>query len=378
MLCSLLLLLSGCGITQLFPSLSLPDGEQSQTSGEDGYYEDEAPEAENTLVIWYTTENDFSDLLEALTEKYNKLGVITAQLRAFETETELARALNYSRPDLLLCASNIAMGLWNNGNLCRLGTNAEFIPALCAQSESIGRGYFPFGISAQVLLVNTSLALELAGGEIPTGLFSSLENIMNLSSDFPREDGISLIAAENFADVFSAYMTAAGDEFTGLRENDINSSCYGKLYNYFAEGAYKGSVSLDSSAAQAVIEGRCVCAFVSSLDIPALNDSCTVMPMPDFAGVKPCSVGIADGLAVCCENPARYNAIVDYLNYIFSLDSSAEVEALGRVSTGSFGGDNFSRIGGRDSIRLSLPSSENELSISIFDSWFRKMLTVLK
>ena len=328
------LLLSGCG-------------EEIQT-----------PE-EETVSIWLVEGELLSAELAALAEQFNNASFpVKAELRAFANEEELGAALDSARPDLIFCGHERAVALHEQGRLRDVSAGFTHAPAysesFLALSDCVGSAFFPIGAETELLAVNGPAFDQSAASALGRGSITSIEGLCAAASACGQQ-GQVFFTADSFTSLFTLALGPVGSGFSGVREQDILSEDYKRVYNLLAEAAYEGGLAAcDSPALPLAENGDVVCALVSSIELTGeLSGELELHPLSGPAGCFARAVG----LAVTSPFSGREQAIAKFLSWLLQPQRAVEL-ALPHGLIPAVTGWEPEEAGVLDTALLSLSSAE--------------------
>lgn len=282
---------------------------------------------EETVSIWYVEGELLSAELRTLAEQFNSASFpVKTELRAFADEAELGAALDSARPDLILCGHERAVALYEQGRLGDVSSGFSQAPAysesFLALSDCVGRAFFPVGAETELLAVNGP-AFEGSAASAPgMASLSTLEGLCAAATACGQQ-GQVFFTADSFTALFAAALGPLDSGFSGIREQDMLSEDYKRVYNLLAEAAYEGGIgAYDSAALPLVKSGEPVCALVASTGLAGEQDeSLAYYPMPGVSG----SLARAVGLAVTSPFSGREQAIARFLSWLLQPRRAADL-----------------------------------------------------
>ena len=273
---------------------------------------------EETVSIWFVDGALLSAELRTLSEQFNSASFpVKTELRAFADEAELGAALDSARPDLILCGHERAVSLYEENRLGDVSTGFSQPPAynesFLALSDCVGRAFFPIGAETELLAVNGTAFESSEAGALGPNSLSTLEGLCAAAAACGQQ-GQVFFTADSFTALFAAALGPLGSGFSGLREQDMLSEDYKRVYNLLAEAAYEGGLAACDSPALSLAEsGEVVCALVSSIELTGeLSGELELHPLPGPAGCFARAVG----LAVTSPFSGREQAIAKFLSWL--------------------------------------------------------------
>ena len=282
---------------------------------------------EETVSIWLVEGELLSTELTALAEQFNNASFpVKAELRAFANEEELGAALDSARPDLILCGHERAVALHEQGRLRDVSSGFTQAPAFGESflklSDCVGSAFFPVGAETELLVLNGPAFDQSAASALGRESITSIEGLCAAASAC-GEQGQLFFTADSFTALFTLALGPVGSGFSGVREHDILSEDYKRVYNLLAEAAYEGGVAAyDSAALPLVKSGEPVCALVASTGLAGEQDeSLAYYPMPGVSG----SLARAVGLAVTSPFSGREQAIARFLSWLLQPRRAADL-----------------------------------------------------
>ena len=324
---------------------------------------------EETVSIWFVDGALLSAELRTLSEQFNSASFpVKTELRAFADEAELGAALDSARPDLILCGHERAVSLYEENRLGDVSTGFSQPPAynesFLALSDCVGRAFFPIGAETELLAVNGTAFESSEAGALGPNSLSTLEGLCAAAAACGQQ-GQVFFTADSFTALFTAALGPLGSGFSGLREQDMLSEDYKRVYNLLAEAAYEGGIAAyDSAALPLVKSGEPVCALVASTGLAREQDgNLSFWPMPGVSG----SLARAVGLAVTTPFSGREQTIARFLSWLLQPRRAADL-ALTRGLIPAIGGWAPEEPGGVETALLSL--SEEMLYFPPLDSGF--------
>lgn len=278
-------------------------------------------ERRGAVTIWYAeTDAAAAQLAEAAGEYNSSLSrtALPVKLVAYADERALAAAFDEGAPDIVLCSHFRAFDMAARGRLtdisASLASRAPSYPkGTESRNASIGKSFFPIGISTQVLLVNKSLCTDAP--------YADLEALCARASAYADECSAPFFAVSAPAELFFTALLRAGEEFVA-QADAVQGENYIRIYNLIAGAAYCGALADMSGAevAEAVATGALPCAIVSTASLSEGGiDGCAVYALPTLsAGVAGGSYGEAFGLAVTAGGSRSMNDIAAFIAWLFS------------------------------------------------------------
>ena len=276
-----------------------------------------------TVSIWYVKSTVTSGIADAVTASfsYENDGYYVS-LRAFDTESLMAQALDESRPDLIVCSYERASILYGGDHLADLSDcGIEYGCVFSDDSGMTGSAFFPLYGSVDVLYVNDSLWAETHEDELSPDQLATVSSICSAAIDYTRLSGSAFFAADNYAPVFAACLRQSGSTFNAVRNLDTASSDYVAMYNLFAEAAHEKAISVsDTSAKTLVSEGTVVCGLIPSYSAVNTGEGFSVYPAFQHDLKSSLSCAAVTGIAVTSENGGA-EACADVISRIISSGS---------------------------------------------------------
>lgn len=320
------------------------------------------PEEEKTPVvsIWYVQDALLSAELVSLSEQFNRESdSVKAELKAYPDEASLGSALDSARPDLILCGYERAASLYEQGRLRDVSSALPDPPAyresFLSDSGCVGRSFFPIGAETQLLVLNGAAFDASPASALGREALSSLESLCAAASDFGREDAGVFFTADSFTALFTAALGSSGNDFSGVRQVDIQSESYKNIYNLLANAAYEGGLAAwDVPALPLVESGEVICAFISSTGLTeGLAEGLELYPMPT---VGEAHFARAVGLAVTSPFSGGGEAAAQFLSWLCRPQRAVSL-ALSAGLTPASEGWEPKEPGKLDAVLLSLASS---------------------
>ena len=282
---------------------------------------------EETVSIWLVEGELLSAELTALAEQFNNASFpVKAELRAFANEEELGAALDSARPDLILCGHERAVALHEQGRLRDVSSGFTQTPAFSESfltlSDCVGSAFFPIGAETELLVLNGPAFDQSAASALGRDTLTTLDGLCAAASAC-GEQGQLFFTADSFTALFTLALGPVGSGFSGVREQDILSEDYKRVYNLLAEAAYEGGLAACDSPALSLTEsGEVVCALVSSTGlIGELSGELELYPLSGPAG----GFARAVGLAVTSPFSGREQAIAKFLSWLLQPQRAAEL-----------------------------------------------------
>lgn len=277
-------------------------------------------ESRGAVTIWYVEGVKAADALKALAEDYNSSvarAELPVKLVGFDSEQTMAAAFDEGAPDLVFCSHYRALDMYERAKLTdvslALSDGApEYAKTLTSRSACIGKSFFPVGLNAQVLLINTELCV---GADM-----SSLEALSLSAQDYTVATGKPFYSVGSFSALFFTALLREGEEFSAML-TDKPTPTYTTLYNLFAENAYVGALTVAADgAAEKVSSGELPCAAVMTSELPAkLPRALEVRAVPPLRSDSGSgALNEAWGLAVTAMGSRSVNDISAFLSWLFS------------------------------------------------------------
>ena len=314
---------------------------------------------EETVSIWFVEGELLSAELRTLTEQFNMASFpVKAELRAFSNEEELGAALDSARPDLILCGHERAVALHEQGRLRDVSSGFTQPPAysetILTLSDCVGSAFFPIGAETELLALNGPAFDQSAASALGRETITSIEGLCAAASACGQQ-GQVFFTADSFTTLFTLALGPVGSGFSGVREQDVLSEDYKRVYNLLAEAAYEGGLAAcDSPALPLVESGEAVCALVSAAGLTGeLGGELELHPLSGPAG----GFARAVGLAVTSPFSSREQAIAKFLSWLLHPQRAVEL-ALSRGLIPAVTGWTPEEPGTLDTALLSLRSAE--------------------
>ena len=309
---------------------------------------------EQTVSIWLVEGELLSAELTVLTEQFNSASFpVKAELRAFADEAALGEALDSARPDLILCGHERAVALYEQDRLRDISALFSQAPAysesFLALSDCVGSAFFPIGAETELLVLNGPAFDGSAASALGRESLSTLEGLCAAASACGGQ-GQVFFTADSFTALFTAALGPVAG-FSGIREQDILSEDYKRVYNLLAEAAYEGGLAAYGDSALSLAEnGNVVCALVSSIGLTGeLSGELELHPISGPGGCFARAVG----LAVTSPFSGQEQAIAKFLSWLLQ-PQRAESLALSRGLIPAITGWTPEEPGALDTALLSL------------------------
>lgn len=284
-------------------------------------------DARGVVSVWCVDGGTASGALDELAKEYNhslSRAQLPVEMKRFTDEAELAAALDSATPDIILCTHYRAFEMHARSKLADISSALdvsarEYPMALSSRNVSIGSSFFPLGIQAQVLLVNTALCGE---AELTT-----MDALSRSAQDYCSETGAAFYAVDSYSALFFTELLREGDEFAAQLP-DKPSGAYKALYNLLAEDVYRGALlpSCDDAAAR-VLSGELACAILPSSALPnKLGRGFEIRPVPPLYPENDSGyLGEAWGLAVTAGGSRSADDIASFISWLLSGDRSVKL-----------------------------------------------------
>lgn len=323
LLLCLALLLTGCGAGDAQPSApSSPSLSSEPTDAPETPPPVEPPAPTEgplaqTLELWLAEDLPLCGALAELAEDYAaRRPELELKTVVYASETELLEALEWGRPDLLLCGEAAAEELLDEGRLGSVSLPAEtpllFRGAPACAAESL----IPLCAEAAVLVLKEENLPLLENCD-------TLETLGRLASDYARSKERPFFSADSFAQLIACALAQKGSPFYTRRELDRGSEAYRGVYNLLADAAFEGGlVSLNEPVLSAVERGDLICGVCGSRMLAqAESGDLAVLPLPPMAGCEAMTEARIWGLAVSAEADGERAA--DFLSWLLAQDRTA-------------------------------------------------------
>lgn len=277
-------------------------------------------DARGVVSVWCVDGGTASGALDELAKEYNhslSRAQLPVEIKRFTDEAELAAALDSATPDIILCTHYRAFEMHARGKLADISSALndsalEYPMALSSRSASIGSSFFPLGMQAQVLLVNTALCGE---AELTT-----MDALSGSAQDYCSETGAAFYAVDSYSALFFTELLREGDEFTA-QLLDKPTGAYKALYNLLADDVYSGALlpACDDAAAH-VLSGELACAIVPSSALPnKIGRGFEIRPVPPLYQENDSGyLGEAWGLAVTAGGSRSADDIASFISWLLS------------------------------------------------------------
>lgn len=282
---------------------------------------------EQSVSIWLVEGELLSAELTALAEQFNNASFpVKAELRAFADEEELGAALDSARPDLILCGYERALALHEQDRLRDVSAGFSQAPAysdsFLAASSCVGSAFFPIGAETELLAVNGPAFGSSAASALGRESITSIEGLCAAASACGAQ-GQVFFTTDSFTTLFTLALGPIGSGFSGVREQDLLSEDYKRVYNLLAEAAFEGGIAACDNPALSLAEsGKLVCALVSSNELTGeLGGDIELYPLSGPAGCFARAVG----LAVTSPFSGREQAIAKFLSWLLQPQRAAEL-----------------------------------------------------
>ena len=309
---------------------------------------------EQTVSIWLVEGELLSAELTVLTEQFNSASFpVKAELRAFADEAALGEALDSARPDMILCGHERAVALYEQDRLRDISALFSQAPAysesFLALSDCVGSAFFPIGAETELLVLNGPAFDGSAASVLGRESLSTLEGLCAAAAACGGQ-GQVFFTADSFTALFTAALGPVAG-FSGIREQDILSEDYKRVYNLLAEAAYEGGLgAYDDSALSLAENGSVVCALVSSIGLTGeLSGELELHPISGPGGC----FARAMGLAVTSPFYGQEQAVAKFLSWLLQ-PQRAESLALSRGLIPAITGWTPEEPGALDTALLSL------------------------
>ncbi|MBQ6466304.1 MAG: hypothetical protein IJJ43_08560 [Oscillospiraceae bacterium] len=288
--------------------------------------EPEHPEPpERPVTLWLWSELPLSAALAALAEDYNAAAPVhPLRLRVFDSEDQMADAMNEERPDLLLCADERARTMDGQGKLLAAAPDAALAPALAALDESVGSRFFPLGADVPLLAVNASLYLASPVTDgVGEGALTHIDSLCSLAAAHGLSTEQPFFAAGSWAELFRLCLAREGgtlpESLAALAEDERAAA----LYNTLAEAAFdRGLYTGAEDAGELVRRGYVVCALLSSRSLARENAGLAFYPAP-LAGDEALAPARLWGLAVTAGEDEALPGVNEFLGWLLQPERAA-------------------------------------------------------
>jgi len=283
------------------------------------------------VTVWYVESNEVWEQLDGYIKEFNsgtgRQSGVSVSTCAFEDEqamydaVQLAADGEMALPSMIICESEYADYLYENGlsrdiNACFGSSLIGRTAYTLAQQVKKGEAYsaMPIAAEAQLMIISRQL------GFVP----QTLEELCSAADEYYAKEGESFFTVGCFAELFANCLASLGEQFDALSPYDTESENSRELYNMLAETAYNRSFVLcEGSAAEAVAEGRLMCAITGASDI-ALNagnadyEDFGIYPAPlPEKGEKTYSLRVY-AVCVCTEDEADLSASEQFIKWFTS------------------------------------------------------------
>lgn len=286
------------------------------------------------VTLWYDKNSPLAGETEALVKSYNadiKRKTLPVEIKCFDSEEELAAAYEVGSPDILLCSHLRAFSLYGRSKLTDISAEETFSAPvypknISSRNGSIGKSFFPIGISVPVLALNTALA--------PQTSFDGFEALFAAASDYTAENGKPFLSVSSAAELYYIYLLRFSSEFGGEFDAINGSEQTLALYNVFAEAAFDGSIAfLGEDTVKYFENGAIACAILPSdrlKGLPAERLCVSDIPAPDGSDSRD-TVGEAYGLAVTNGGCRSTRDTAAFITWMFENGRASQAAADGRL-----------------------------------------------
>ena len=353
--------------------------------------QDPAPAAAPTpepgpVSLWYVQDDTLTELLGALCTQAPK-GLVT--VRSFESELQMAAALDSQVPDLLVCGYAHAAGFFDDGLLSDLGPDcAGLCPPLLAEDYAgMGSSFFPLLADAWVLYANTARYEAAMGAPLQAEDLATVSRFCLAADRYTAETSQPFYTADGFSSLFAACLAQNDSEFYGYLAADMQNGDYVALYNLLAETAYARALQIFSPGeARALTEqGKVICSFLPAASVTQPAEGCTVLPLPMSSTRTPVVCSGVTGIAVTApqEHAAR---CAEVLQLLYAMPQAAEPAlSRGRIpftGTAPAADDDapetmLQRMGSECRFVITAPCTDHSENYSRFDALFRAAMQQL-
>ena len=279
------------------------------------------------VTLWVEKGSPLSEEIEKLVQSYNSdmaRETLPVEIKCFEDEEGLAEAYETGTPDILLCTHLRAFSLYQREKLADISAEETFVPpkylkSVQSRNSSIGRSFFPVGISVPVMAVNNSLVAQ--------SFSSSFEGVFSDAASYTGKTGKVFLACDSTAELCYLYMLRFGEEFTGKIEDLNSKKQFLALYNTFAEAAFDGSISfVGEDAVKYFANGAVPCLFIDSEKLRGIDLSSVAVrdiPSPD-GSMNSDTMGTAYGFAVTNGGCRSKGDTAAFISWVFSENRSSQ------------------------------------------------------
>ena len=287
------------------------------------------------VTLWYEKDSPLANELEELVKSYNsdiKRETLPIELKCFDNESALAEAYETGSPDILMCSHLRAFTLYYKNKLTDISGEENFASPiysknLTSRNSSIGKSFFPVGISVPVIALNNNLTQQ--------NLFGSFEDMLSAASDYTADTESPFLSINSVAEQYYIYFLRFAVEFSG-KFNEINSNKqYLSLYNAFAEAAFEGSVAfLGNDAVNYLVGNAIPCVIVSSdmlKDVDTENISLCDIPAP-AESLNHDTVGTAYGFAIANGGCRSTRDIAAFITWMFEKNRASRAAVDARLA----------------------------------------------
>ncbi len=333
------------------------------------------------LSLWYLRSDAAGDALNKLGLSYNTKarGEARLTLRSFDSEEELAAALDTEVPDMLLCSYVKAADLGSRGLLSEAETeDISFPEAVTAVMPGAGSCFYPLGSRVTVLIRSRALCADIPEPD-------SLETLAEQCAEYTERTGQPFISAQSWAELINVQMCSLGAEFSGLL--DAGDGDFKRVYNTLASLGYGYSLTTaGDGCAEKVTAGELACAFVPSTSLSTLSGkkvSVMAPPLPE-EGEALCPAELM-GIAVTGGHSQRLPSAADFLNWLYRSGGDrtlALASAMIPVSEGKSGSGFWAQplaaLAAQRQLVYMAPDSGYFASRAGFDAAFTKAIDLLQ
>ena len=294
------------------------------------------------VTLWYEKGSPLAGEIEKLAESYNSdmaRETLPVETKCFETEEALAEAYETGTPDILLCSHLRAFSLHQREKLTDISEEANLVPpaypkSIQSRNSSIGRSFFPLGLSVPVLAINNSLISQRS--------FASFEEVFSQAAFYTKKTGKPFLVCDNIPELGCVYMLRFGEEFDGKMEDISGKPRLLSLYNTFAEAAFDGCLSFPGEdGIKAFTNGAVPCIFTDSEKLSGIDlATVTVCALPSPEGsANSDTVGTAYGFAVTNGGCRSKGDTAAFISWVFSEKRSVHAALDSMLSPLTAGAD---------------------------------------
>lgn len=289
-----------------------------------------------TLSLWYIRSDCAEDRLRSVLKDYGRHASrenMRVSPRGFDSEEELAEALETEVPDLLLCSAHKALDLGERGLLSEAAIETPAYPEdVLELMPSSGRCFFPVGARVGLLLMNKTLCTGMSEP-------ASFEELVRQCTDYAGRSGAPFLSAQSYAELVNALMCSLDAPFTGDIHADAADDSFKRIYNLLAGCGYEHALTAPSDGcAQDVCAGELPCAFVYSTALSCCDGKdVSVLPLPlPEGGAAVCPAELI-GVALTTTRSANLPSAAAFLGWLNAegrCDALALASALMPLGTG--------------------------------------------